>query len=188
MDSITELLKNYGEIFYVLILIYCALKSGWLPLFAGYAAYSELLSLGYVVMVTFWGGYLGDELRFYVARRYGVTWIKSATTIGKLFEKAKRLASQYGIRYIFFYRYPKGLRTIGAIPIGLTDISWSTFTIVNASSAAIWTIILVGSGYLFGEWFEQLGIENLTAFSIVLMLIFLLSLYRIWRKPEQLKN
>jgi membrane protein DedA with SNARE-associated domain len=70
------------------------------------------------------------------------------------------------------------MRTIGALPIGLTDITWMKFTLFNFASALTWTTILVGGGYLFGSAFERLGIESLTNLSLFLMVVFLITLYK----------
>lgn len=182
MQTVVDLLNEYGLMVYIIIFGYCALKSGWLPLFAGYAAYAGALDVQYIILATFLGGYLGDELRFIVAKKYGVQWIARSGTFQSLFKHAQRLAEQHGTAYIFMYRYPKGLRTIGALPIGLTSLNWGTFTLLNGSSAALWTAVMVGGGYVFGESFDAFGIENLTAISILLLGVFLWTLYRIWKK------
>ena len=62
------LMQDYGLWVYVILFLYCALKSGSLPLLAGYAAQAQLLDLSLVLGVTFAGGYLGDEARFLAAR------------------------------------------------------------------------------------------------------------------------
>ena len=81
------------------------------------------------------------------------------------------MLERYGATYIFLYRYPKGLRTIGALPVGLTDISWRRFTILNAASAITWGVLLVGVGYVFGEVIEDAVTQGWGAFSVALLLI-----------------
>ena len=181
MDAFLQLLNQYGVIVYAILFGYCALKSGWLPLFAGYAAYTGALDVRLVALVVFAGGYLGDELRFAIAKTYGAAWVERRNRLGKLFQRAKELADRYGSAYIFIYRYPKGLRTIGALPIGLTDIPWRRFTLLNAGSALLWVTILVGAGYSFGATFDSFGVEKLTTFSVLLLIVFLISLYWFWR-------
>ena len=75
MDGISELIREYGLWIYVLVFVYCMLKSGSLPLFAGYAAQTQILDLHIVLFATFAGGYLGDEARFFIARRFGDAWL-----------------------------------------------------------------------------------------------------------------
>jgi membrane protein DedA with SNARE-associated domain len=185
METILDLLDQYGLLVYIILFLYCALKSGWLPLFASYAAYLGALQVELVAFSTFLGGYLGDEIRFYAAKTYGVSWMKRSGTLIRLFEKAKILVEKYGVTYIFIYRYPKGLRTIGALPMGLTDLSWKKFTLLNMSSAGLWVLIMVGGGYFFGKRFEVLGIENLTAISILLLCVFLIFLYRLYKSEHE---
>ena len=93
-----------------------------------------------------------DELRFYWVRRYGEGFIMTRPRLAKLASNAKLLLDRYGLIYMFIYRYPKGMRTIGAIPVALTEIKWIKFTLLfNAASAALWTAILTGAGFLLVE-------------------------------------
>lgn len=188
MEGMLALIQQYGLLVYLLLFGYCALKSGWLPLFAGYAAHTGALDVGYVALAAFMGGYLGDELRFALARTYGTTWIEKPNRLGRLFKTASELANRYGTAYIFLYRYPKGLRTIGALPIGLTSISWRRFSLLNACSALAWVVVLVGGGFTFGATFDSLGFENLTALSLLFLCVFLLTLYRLWNQAAEVKT
>lgn len=63
MEAIISLISQYGTLVYLLLFGYCALKSGSLPLFGGYAAQAGALDVALVAVATFAGGYLGDELR-----------------------------------------------------------------------------------------------------------------------------
>lgn len=150
METILTLTADYGTLIYLLLFGYCALKSGSLPLFGGYAAQAGALDVGLVATVVFAGGYLGDEMRFAVARRYGAGFLASKPRLLALMEKATAMLDACGWAYIFLYRYSKGMRTIGALPVGLTTIKWRVFTTLNAASALLWTELLVGSGYYFG--------------------------------------
>ncbi len=188
MEDMLDLIQQYGLLVYLLLFGYCALKSGWLPLFAGYAAHTGALDVGYVALAAFMGGYLGDELRFALARTYGTTWLEKPNRLGRLFKTASELANRYGTAYIFLYRYPKGLRTIGALPIGLTSISWRRFSLLNACSALAWVVVLVGGGFTFGATFDSLGVENLTALSLLFLCVFLFTLYRLWNQAAEVKT
>ena len=76
MESFLDMLNAYGTVVYVILFGYCALKSGWLPLFAAYGAYLGALDVWLVGLAAFGGGYLGDEKRFFVAKRFGVRWLE----------------------------------------------------------------------------------------------------------------
>lgn len=182
IETFLNFIKEYGTLSYVLLFSYCALKSGALPLFAGYAAQAGALDITLVAAAVFAGGYLGDETRFYAARKYGVKAITSRPRLAKLWETAEKLFVKYGSAYIFMYRYPKGLRTIGALPVGLTDMSWNRFTLLNASSTLLWMTLLVGVGYLFGETIKHAVSENWGLFSVGLLIVSLALIYFAWTR------
>lgn len=188
MDVLLNLLDEYGHLAYVLLFLYCAMKSGALPLFAGMAAQYGYLDLSLVMLVVFCGGYLGDELRFYWVRRYGEGFITTRPRLAKLASNAKLLLDRYGLIYMFIYRYPKGMRTIGAIPVALTEIKWIKFTCLNAASAALWTALLTGAGFVFGRTLENLVSQQWGVFSVVLLFIFLALSYLGWRTVNVSSN
>lgn len=182
MEQILTLINNHGTAVYLLLFGYCALKSGSLPLFGGYAAQVGALDLSLVAAVTFAGGYLGDELRFFVAKRYGAGFLKSRPKLKSRTDKAITLLDRYGSAYIFIYRYPKGMRTIGALPVGLTEISWQKFTALNCASALLWATLMVGAGYFLGSAIERAVEQGWGAFSFVLLLIVVLIIALLWRR------
>ena len=75
METVWTLIDHYGTAVYIILFLYCALKSGALPLFGGYAAQQGVLDPILVSVAALAGGYLGDELRFGVARYYGTGWL-----------------------------------------------------------------------------------------------------------------
>ena len=62
METILELIGDYGAAVYVILFLYCALNSGALALFGGYAAQQGVLDPALVSVAALAGGYLGDEL------------------------------------------------------------------------------------------------------------------------------
>ncbi|MBJ7538038.1 DedA family protein [Marinomonas transparens] len=112
MDTLLNLLSEYGHLSYPVIFMYCAMKSGALPLFAGMAAQYGYLDISLVILVVFCGGYLGDELRFHLVRKYGDDFVNSRPRFARLAAAAKKLLDRYGLAYMFIYRYPKGMRLL----------------------------------------------------------------------------
>lgn len=105
-------------------------------------------------------------------RRYGVGFLASKPRLSALMDKAKLMLEAYGPAYIYLYRYPKGMRTIGALPVGLTVMKWPVFTALNAASALLWTALLVGEGYFFGGLIEVAVVSGWGAVSVILLLVF----------------
>lgn len=186
METILALINDYGTLVYLLLFGYCALKSGALPLFGGYAAQVGALDVGLVAVASFAGGYLGDEARFAFARRYGVGFLESKPRLYALMQKARALLERYGAAYIFLYRYPKGMRTIGALPVGLTPMTWHKFTVLNGASALLWAGLLVGAGYVFGAAIEQAVRDGWGIASVALLVVFVMAVVLAWRRTTHL--
>jgi membrane-associated protein len=186
METILNIVREYGLASYAILFFYCALKSGSLPLFAGIAAQLGALNIALVATAVFFGGYLGDELRFYLGRKYGVEKLSARPGYQNSLKTAKLLLDRFGKAYIFLYRYPKGMRTIGSLPVALTDMRWRVFTALNLASAITWTFALVGLGYLFGAALEDVIGDNWGLFSVGLLVVFFLMTYIAWRHVKPL--
>lgn len=185
MEAINYWVQVNATLVYILLFGYCALKSGALPLFAGIAVQTAGLSFWPVFLAAFLGGYLGDEVRFAMARRYGdavfARWPKGR----RWADRGRHLLNRYGAAYIFLYRYPKGMRTIGALPVGMSAMPWVHFTVLNAASALLWAGLLVGVGYGFGAGIAPLIDGHWGWVSIGLLVAFLLAGWMAWRRLAQ---
>ncbi len=170
---------------YAILFAYCALKSGALPLLAGVIAQQGALDPVLVAVSAFLGGYLGDEARFAVARAYGDRLFASRPRVRRWIDQAAVVLDRYGPAYIFLYRYPKGLRTIGAFPVGLSGIAWRVFTVLNAASAFLWAGLLVGFGYLLGDQIAAAAESWWGTASVALLMAFLIASWFVFRRMGQ---
>ena len=175
METLLEWIEINQSLVYILLFGYCALKSGALPLLAGMLAHSGALEVVPVLAASFLGGYMGDEARFFVARRYGDKLFASRPRWRAYVERATQVMERHGTAYVFLYRYPKGMRTIGALPLGLSEISWMRFTLLNAASAALWSGVLVGLGFFLGDQLAEAAESWWGTASVVLLVIFLIA-------------
>lgn len=175
MDTLLKWIEINQSLVYILLFGYCALKSGALPLLAGVLAHSGVLEVVPVLAASFLGGYMGDEVRFFVARQYGGKLFASRPRWRAYVERAAQVMERYGTAYVFLYRYPKGMRTIGALPLGLSEISWKRFTLLNAASAALWSGVLVGLGFFLGDQLAEAAESWWGTASVVLLAIFLIA-------------
>lgn len=174
METILSWIEVNAALVYILLFSYCALKSGALPLFAGILAGNGTLMAEAVLAATFLGGYLGDEIRFALGRRYGPGLGAGRPRLRRMMDRCRLLMDRHGALYIFLYRYPKGMRTIGALPVGMGTMPWSRFTRLNAASAGLWSVLLVGMGSLFGDSIQHLAETRWAAASIALLVLFVI--------------
>ena len=69
-----------------------------------------------------------------------------------------------GVRFMY------GLRLIGPVVIGMSDVSALRFAVLNMIGAAVWAPLVVGAGYLFGHAASRLA-SDLAGYEAVALLL-----------------
>lgn len=184
METLLNWININATAVYVLLFGYCFIKSGAMPLFAGVLVAADALLLWPVVIAVFCGAYLGDELRFYIGRHYADSIQQKWPKTRKVFSTGKLLMENYGRWYIFLYRYPKGMRTIGALPLGFSKMPYQTFLFLNVTSIMIWGMVMVGSGLFLGKQAQDFGQNYYGLISIILFFGFATWIWFLFRKHK----
>lgn len=149
---ITELIGRFGLF---AVLIGCVFEGETAALGAGFLAHQNLVSVVGTFPAVFAGALAGDTAMFLAGRRWA-----SHPFVRKLrerpgFARATQLVHAHPNSFVFFNRYVYGMRTIGAVTAGLSDIPVARYVAVSAISCALWTFLFVGLGYFVG-----LGVER----------------------------
>ncbi|MBL8702577.1 MAG: VTT domain-containing protein [Alphaproteobacteria bacterium] len=185
MDEIIALVAAHGLMVYALLFAYTFVKSGALPLFAAYAAQLGALDISMVAAASFSGTWLGDEVRFAVGRRWGSRLLERFPRLKPRVALALRLLERHRHWYILGYRFPKGARTIGALPLGITAMEWRSFAPLNFLAAALWAGLLVALGYGAGSLAETIWGPALQASGLVLLALFVAASWLLWRRASR---
>lgn len=150
--ELENLISTYG---YWAILVGTFLEGETILILGGFAASRGYLELPFVILSAFFGTFFGDQLYFYLGRRYGQKMARRSYWEGRL-EKVQGLMVRFQTSLIFLFRFLYGLRTITPFAIGMSAISARKFFLLNAVSASIWALIVGVGGYLFGQFLEVL--------------------------------
>lgn len=89
------------------------------------------------------------------------------------FGKALALVDRYPHGFILALRFLYGLRTVGPVALGVSQVSSLRFLALNAIAAAIWAVCFSLVGYVFGQTIESLlgrlhGVETKLAVAAVI--------------------
>ena len=155
--DINGLISQYG---YLALLIGCIAEGETFTLLGGVAAHEGLLHFGGVVLAAMAGGIIGDQLLFWLGRRFGTRILrrfhKHQVTISKAIHLIHRRPSLFVIGVRFMY----GFRIVGPIIIGTSRLKPLRFFLLNVVGAALWALIFVTLGYFAGQvvapWLHQL--------------------------------
>jgi membrane protein DedA with SNARE-associated domain len=149
------------------------------------------LRLPAVMAVTFVAAVLGDNMGFWLGRRWARPRLLEGRRFLFLTPRALRAAEDYFARYgswtIFFARFITGLRVVGAMAAGTAGMSWPRFLVANAAGAATWSAVISLLGYFFGQYWRTLerwlGRAGFIALLCVVVLIASRPLWRHLRRP-----
>ncbi len=172
-----ELLKEYG---YIILFLWSILEGETGLFMAGLLCHSGDMSLPIAVTVAALGGFVGDQIYFYIGRFNRKYVQKKFASQRTKFALAHILLKKYGWPFIFLQRYMFGLRTIIPISIGLTRFDAKTYALINMISAFFWASMTIFPTWYFGE--EILNIIKYAKehwyYALPLILLILFGAYR----------
>ena len=158
--DLVELLGRWG---YGVIFAGMLLENAGLPLpgetltlLGGYAAGSGQMSLLGVIGAAATGAILGDNIGYWVGRRFGWDlilrlglWLRqSPEQMDGLRQRFLRHASAS----VFLGRFVAVLRILAGPMAGAVGMPYGRFLVCNVSGALLWSISMVGLAWLGGRW------------------------------------
>lgn len=151
MHFLQELVENYG---YLAIWIGTFLEGETILVLGGWAAYQEYLSLHWVILAAFTGSFCGDQTWFYLARRFGRSFLQGRPRLAGKVAKVTAVLTRYPTLFILSFRFFYGIRNVAPLAIALSGVPTRRFIILNAIAAFIWAVAGACLGYFLGTAVE----------------------------------
>jgi membrane protein DedA with SNARE-associated domain len=123
---------------------------------AGLAAHRGYLHLPLLIALAAGGSFIGDQIYFFVGRRYGKRLLDRFPRVRPAVRRVDALAIRYAGPSVIAVRFLYGLRTLGPITIGATRMPWHTYAVYNALGAVAWATCWILAGYVLGEAVQML--------------------------------
>jgi membrane protein DedA with SNARE-associated domain len=146
--DIHGLVQHYG---YVAVAVGTFLEGEAVLIMAGAAAYRGYLTLPIVILIATAASFCGDQLYFYLGRRYGQLLLQRFPSFRGHAAQATALLERYDVALILAIRFLYGLRIAGPIAMGMSQVSWIRFLVLNLIGAVVWAILFSLGGYGFGR-------------------------------------
>lgn len=143
-----ELLKEYG---YIILFLWSTLEGELGLIMGGIMCHTGDMSLPIAIFVAGLGGFVGDQIYFYIGRFNKGFIQRKLKSQRRKFALAHLLLKKYGWPIIFVQRYMYGLRTVIPMSIGITRYSAKKFAFINLISAWCWAAITIIPAYIYGE-------------------------------------
>jgi membrane protein DedA with SNARE-associated domain len=117
---------------------------------AGALAHRGLLSLPLVMVAAFVGSVAGDQLWFFLGRRFGKPLLERRPKWQARLASAQRLLDRYGTGFVAGFRFVYGVRTVTPVLLGVSQYPIAKFALLNALGAALWSVVVGGLGWAIG--------------------------------------
>jgi membrane protein DedA with SNARE-associated domain len=185
LTSFLDLIRQHGDAAYSFMFAYAASHSSLFALFGGYAAQSGALKFGTLIVVCWFGSFIGDVIRFWIGRRFGTRWLGPFPRLERAVQTATQLANRHHVWMILFHRYPHGIRGVAGFAYGMSQLRWSTFLLLNFAAAGLWSCAIVSAGYAFGQVSEKVMTDASSGVGLAMLLAFLGLSWVLSRKLER---
>lgn len=150
---VQELIDTYG---YLAVLVGTFLEGETILVLGGLAVHLGYLEMPWVIALAFVGSLSGDQLWFFLGRRYGQAVLARHPAWRERVDRVHAMLRRYELAVLIGFRFAYGLRNLTPFVVGLTRIGALKFTVCNALGALIWSVSIAYAGYLFGRAIELL--------------------------------
>jgi len=136
-------------------------------LFLGALSARGLLDIGDLIWFAVLGAIIGDNLNYYLGRKYGARWVEKGFWFLKAghIEKAKHFMDRHGGKSVFLGRFIPSVKEIVPFIAGSIKMNKRTFMLWNVLGAIGWGFEWVFAGYIFGQsinlaelWLSRAGL------------------------------
>jgi undecaprenyl-diphosphatase len=121
---------------------------------AGGLAAAGHLSLPAVILVAALAATTGDMLGYWIGRRGGRRVLlregRFSAHRRAAVSKADHYFARYGVVTVFFARFIPGVRVVGALAAGASEMRWRSFAIANMLGCITWATTVASFAYVAG--------------------------------------
>jgi membrane protein DedA with SNARE-associated domain len=146
--EVEALIAKYG---YWAILINTFIEGETIQIIGGWAAHEKLLAFWGVVLSGFAGTLLGDQLWYWIGRRWGRPLMRRFPRLEARCRPAFAFLRRYDNWFILGFRFVYGVRNVAPFVCGAAGIGVLRYTLLNAAAAAVWAVLFAAAGFYFGK-------------------------------------
>ena len=143
-----RLIAEYG---YWAIVINTFIEGETIQIIAGWAAQHGWLDFWLVVLAGFAGTLAGDQLYYWIGRRWGRPLMHRFPKLEGKCQPAFDFLRRYDNWFILGFRFVYGVRNVAPFACGAAGISVLRYTVLNLIAALVWALTFATAGYFFGK-------------------------------------
>lgn len=172
--DIFQLIDDYSEWFYLITFLWTFVEGETFVIIAGAAAAAGKLNVYLLAASAALGSFCGDQFYFFIGRKYGKYLLKRFPRWQPGIDASLGMLAKYHVGFILSFRFIYGVRNFASFAMGMSEVSWPRFFVLNFIAAVVWATIFAGSGYLLGRTFEHMLGDIAKEFGIAMLVILLM--------------
>ncbi|ULL15808.1 DedA family protein [Paenibacillus sp. H1-7] len=126
--------------------------------YTGYLAYKGVLKWLPAVAAAYAGAVIGMTVTYWIGYKLGVPLVERYGRWLLLkpdhLEKTRKSYGKYGNRLLFISYFMPGVRQFIGYFAGIIRVPYSTFALYAYTGSALWVIVFIGIGFIFGDQWQ----------------------------------
>lgn len=172
LEWVRSIILDYGDWFYVLTFLWTFIEGETFVIYAGVLVSQGLLDGPLLLTFAWLGSFCGDQLYFFIGRRYGQRLLTRYPTWRPRLEKVETWLRRNDTVFILSFRWLYGIRNFASIGLGMSNISWGRFLRLNFVAAGIWATGFVGLGLVIGRLLRPVLEQVASYFTLAMLGLF----------------
>ncbi len=182
-EFLISLSHQYSVITYIVIVVVAALEGPIISMILGVLVKLDYFAFLPIYLALMAGDLMGDVVWYYVGRHFGYRFVDR---FGKYFsvtpDSIAKVSAIYhrhkdSIMFISKITNGFGFALVTLITAGIVRIPFWRYFAINAVGQLVWTALLMGIGYFFGNLYQQvdtwLGRLSVAVLFVVVFALFL---------------
>ncbi len=115
-------------------------------------ATDDHISIWFIIIVASFGAIIGDNINYYLGRRYGKKWISEDSWVltPANYERGNKFFKSHGAKSVFFGRFIPAIKEVIPFIAGISSMDKKRFYLYNIFGGVGWSLQWTGIGYFFG--------------------------------------
>ncbi|SFV70419.1 DedA family protein [hydrothermal vent metagenome] len=169
LSEVTPLVNEYG----LWIIFFGMMVEGTtMILVAGILCYLGMLSFTFTVFVAIFGAVAGDQLWYFLGKKYALKLLNYFPSLKKRVKKLETSVQKKGALLSFSGRFIYGGAILFPITLGVHKYDHKTFTIFDTLGVTLWSFLGILIGYMLGTSSELIFGKLAKVWHFVLILAF----------------
>lgn len=156
-ELVIHVLTEYGYLLYPLIIAWTFVEGETVVIVTGILASAGRfrISVELLALAALAGSFFGDQLYYYIGRKYGAPLLKRWPGLSGRIDWAFQTVNRSPAVFILSFRWIYGVRNVAPFIVGIAGVPRVKYLVLNFIAAAIWSHCFAWGGYLMGRKLEE---------------------------------